>query len=129
MGQKIATSLLFVIVLSFASKTVVSPSYAEPAKLAKVVYITLSKACNCTLERCQAGDWVVERVFKGEKQALLKRFDYATDKSAVQEYVSKYHLPMPPALLFLDKDGNLLWRADGELDLDLVKQKLNEFGA
>jgi hypothetical protein len=24
---------------------------------------------------------------------------------------------MPPSLLFLDKDGNLLWRADGELDL------------
>ncbi len=81
------------------------------------------------MDRCKAGDWVVEKVFVGEKKGLLKRFDYATDKDAAREYITKYHLAMPPSLLFLDKDGNLLWRADGELDLDLVAEKLKEFGA
>jgi hypothetical protein len=130
MGRKIVIGILFTMMLIFTLTTTdVTMSYGEQPKLAQAVYITLSKACRCTLDRCQAGDWVVEKVFVGEKKSLLKRFDYATDKDAAREYVAKYHLPMPPSLLFLDKDGNLLWRADGELDLDLVAEKLKEFGA
>ncbi len=130
MGRKIVVGILFTIMLTFTLTTTdITMSYGEQSKLAQAVYITLSKACSCTLERCQAGDWVVEKVFVGEKKSLLKRIDYATDKDAAREYVAKYHLPMPPSLLFLDKDGNLLWRADGELDLDLVAEKLKEFGA
>ncbi len=118
------------MVLTIALSTAaVSRSYAEQSKLAQAIYITVSKACGCTLDRCQAGDWVVERVFVGDKKALLKRLDYATDRDAAQEYIKKYRLAMPPSLLFLDKDGNLLWRADGELDLDLVAEKLKEFRA
>lgn len=130
MGRKIVVGILFTIMLTFTLTTTdITMSYGEQSKLAQAVYITLSKACSCTLERCQAGDWVGEKVFVGQKKSLLKRIDYATDKDAAREYVAKYHLPMPPSLLFLDKDGNLLWRADGELDLDLVAEKLKEFGA
>jgi hypothetical protein len=107
----------------------VSEGCAEQSKLAQAVYITASKACSCTLERCQAGDWLVDRVFVGEKKALIKRVDYAVDKDSAREYISKYHLTMPPSLLFWDKEGNLLWRADGELDLYLVAEKVKEFGA
>jgi hypothetical protein len=130
MGRNISICLLFTMMLTFALTTPeVSRSYAEQSKLAQVIYITVSKACGCTLDRCRAGDWVVERVFVGEKKALLKRLDYATEKDAAREYITKYRLAMPPSLLFLDKDGNLLWRADGELDQDLVAEKLKEFGA
>jgi hypothetical protein len=101
---------------------------AAPTKLNQVVYITLSKACSCLLERCQVGDRVVERVFVGGRQALLKRLDYSTNKDAAREYIKKYHLTIPPSLLFLDAQGNLLWRADGELDYDLVVAKLKELG-
>ena len=94
-----------------------SRSYADQSKLAQAIYITVSKACGCTLDRCQAGDWVVEKVFVGDKKALLKRIDFSTERDAAKEYITKYRLAMPPSLLFLDKDGNLLWRADGELDL------------
>jgi hypothetical protein len=102
---------------------------AAPTKVNQVVYITLSKACGCILDRCQGGDWVVEKVFAGERQGLLKRLDYSTNKDAAREYIKKYKLSLPPSLLFLDAQGNLLWRADGELDYDLVVAKLKEFGA
>ena len=46
-----------------------SAAYGWQPKLAQVVYITLSKACSCTLERCQAGDIIVGNVFAGEKKA------------------------------------------------------------
>lgn len=102
---------------------------AAPAKLDRVVYITLSKACGCMKEKCQAGDLVVNRVFVGERQGLLKRIDYSTDKKTAREYIRKYRLTVPPSLLFLDAQGNLIWRADGEMDYDLVLAKLKEFGA
>jgi hypothetical protein len=66
---------------------------------------------------------------RGERQGLLKRLDYSTNKDAAREYIKKYHLSIPPSLLFLDAQGNLIWRADGELDYDLVLAKLKEFGA
>lgn len=102
---------------------------AAPAKLNQVVYITLSKACGCVLERCQAGDRVVEMAFTGDRLGLLKRLDYSTNKDAARQYIKKYKLSIPPSLLFLDPQGNLLWRADGELDYDQVVAKLKEFGA
>jgi hypothetical protein len=130
MGRKIISCLLFTVVLTFALTTAEAPkSYAEQSKLAQAIYITVSKACGCTLDRCRAGDWVVERVFVGDQKALLKRIDYATEKDVAREYITKYRLAMPPSLLFLDKDDNLLWRADGKLDLDQVAEKLKEFGA
>jgi hypothetical protein len=130
MDRKFVSYILFTILVTCALIAAsVSRSYAEQSKLAQAVYITVSKACGCTLDRCQAGDWVVEKLFVGEKKALLKRLDYATERDVAREYITKYRLAMPPSLLFLDKDGNLLWRADGELDLDLVAEKLKEFGA
>jgi hypothetical protein len=99
----------------------------EP-KLAQVVYITMSKACSCTLERCQAGDIIVGNVFTGEKKALLKRLDYSTDKEAAREYVKKYRITQAPALLFLDAQGNVLWMALGELAEKDITAKLSRFG-
>lgn len=102
---------------------------AAPTSLNQVVYITVSKACGCILDRCQVGDWIMDKVFVGERQALLKRLDYSTNKDAAREYIKKYKLSLPPSLLFLDAQGNLIWRADGEFDYDLVVAKLKEFGA
>lgn len=101
---------------------------AEP-KLDQVIYVTVSKACGCTLDRCQAGDLVVETAFAGERQGLLKRLDYSTDKETARQYIKKYRLTMPPSLIFLDAQGNLLWRTEGDLDYDTVLEKLKQFGA
>jgi hypothetical protein len=118
--------LIIVAVLAILSMAVLAQ--AETARVSRVVYITLSKACGCILDRCQAGDWVVEKAFVGDRQGLLKRIDYSTDKDAAREYIKKYRLTMPPSLLLLDAQGNLLWRADGDVDYDLVLAKLKEFG-
>ena len=103
-------------------------SYGGQPKLAQVVYITLSKACSCTLERCQAGDITVGNVFSGERNRLLKRLDYSTDKEAAQVYMKQYHIIQAPALLFLDAQGNVLWMALGELAEKDITEKLSQFG-
>jgi len=103
-------------------------AYGSQPKLAQVVYITLTKACGCILERCQAGDIVVGNVFNGARQGLLKRIDYSTDKEAAKVYIKKYRVTQAPALLFLDAQGNLLWMRAGELKEPEIADKLFQFG-
>jgi hypothetical protein len=103
-------------------------SYGEQPRLTQVVYITLTKACGCTLVICQAGDIVVGNVFNGARQSLLKRIDYSTDKEAARVYIKKYRVTQAPALLFLDAQGNLLWMRAGELSEPEITAQLGKFG-
>jgi hypothetical protein len=105
------------------------PGAAAQPKLNRVVYLTMSQACGCILDRCQAGDWVAEKVFNGSRQSLLVRIDYSTEKDKAREYIRKYRITMAPAMIFLDAQGNELWRTLGEVDYDAVLAKLQEYGA
>ena len=121
-------SVLFFAVLLALASNIVTVSQAEQRQLAQVIYITMSKACSCTLERCQAGDIIVGNVFNGAKQNLLKRVDYSTDKEAAKVYIKKYRVTQAPALLFLDTQSKLLWMALGELSEKEIQEKLRVLG-
>ena len=121
MGTKFVLSILMILSLIIPASTI---TYGEQPRLAQVVYITLSKACSCTLVLGQAGDVVVGNVFNGSKQSLLKRIDYSTDKETARVYIKKYRVTQAPALLFLDAQGNLLWMALGELSEKDIQEKL-----
>jgi hypothetical protein len=114
------------VLLLIISGPATSPG--QQSKVAQVIYITLTRACACTLERCQAGDIVVGNVFNGTRQGLLKRIDYSTDKETARVYLKKYRVTQAPALLFLDAQGNLLWMALGELTEKDIAEKLKLFG-
>ena len=103
-------------------------SYGEQPRLTQVIYITLTKACGCTLVVCQSGDIVVGNVFNGARQSLLKRLYYSTDKEAARVYIKKYGVTQAPALLFLDAQGNLLWMKAGELSEPEITAQLGKFG-
>jgi hypothetical protein len=119
---------VFAILLILAVALSNTVSHANQPRLAQVVYITLSKACSCTLVLCQAGDIVVENVFNGARQSLLNRIDYSTDKETAKVYIKKYRVTQAPALLFLDAQGNLLWTRAGELNEKEIADKLSQFG-
>lgn len=125
MVRKSVFSLILLLFLSINSVTV---SHADQPRLAQVVYITLSKACSCTLVLCQAGDIVVGNVFNGARQGLLKRIDYSTEKETARVYIKKYRVTQAPALLFLDAQGNLLWMKAGELNEPEIAAQLGQFG-
>jgi len=119
---------VFAILLILAVALSNTVSHANQPRLAQVVYITLSKACSCTLVLCQAGDIVVGNVFNGARQSLLNRIDYSTDKETAKVYIKKYRVTQAPALLFLDAQGNLLWTRAGELNEKEIADKLSQFG-
>jgi len=119
--------LLFGLLLALAISNV-TVSQADQRQLAQVVYITLSKACSCTLELCQAGNIIVGNVFNGERKGLLKRIDYSTDKEAARVYIKQYGITQAPAILFLDTQGKLLWMVLGELSEKDIQEKLRVLG-
>ena len=121
------TVLLFGLLLALAISNV-TVSQANQRQLAQVVYITLSKACSCTLVLCQAGDIIVGNVFSGERKGLLKRLDYSTEKEAAKVYIKQYGITQAPAILFLDTQGKLLWMALGELSEKDIQEKLRLLG-
>jgi hypothetical protein len=121
------TILLLAAMLLFAASCAAA-SQAERRQLGQVVYITLSKACSCTLERCQAGDIIIGNVFTGPRKELLKRLDYSTEKEATRVYLKQYGITQAPALLFIDTQGKLLWMAMGELSEKEIQDKLRVLG-
>ncbi len=121
------SALFFSLFLALVISNV-TISQADQRQLAQVVYITLSKACSCTLELCQAGNIIVGNVFSGERKGLLKRIDYSTDKEAARVYIKPYGITQAPAILFLDKQGKLLWMALGELSEKDIQEKLRVLG-
>ncbi|MGB8990983.1 MAG: hypothetical protein WCD80_02905 [Desulfobaccales bacterium] len=123
---KIKISVIVIVLMAILGAAVLTN--AAPSKVSEVVYITLSKACSCTLERCQAGDIIVGNVFSGERKRFLKHLDYSTEKEAAGVYIKQYHITQAPALLFLDAQGNLLWMALGELAEKDITEKLGQFG-
>lgn len=119
----LVSALLLVLAISN-----VMVSSAEQRQLGQVVYITVSKACGCMLELCQAGEIIVGNVFTGERKGLLKRLDYSTEKEAARVYLKQYGITQAPALLFLDAQGKLLWMAVGDLSENDIQEKLRIFG-
>ena len=119
-------SVIGFVVLAILGAAVLTQ--AEPAKVSQVIYITKSKACGCSAKNVQAGDALVNRVFTGPRQALLKRIDYDTDRQAAVPYIGEYHLIQLPALIFLDGQKHMLWMAVGEVAKEDVAAKLTQFG-
>ena len=106
----------------------VALTHAEPIKVNQVVYITKSKACGCSAKSVRKSDALVNQIFTGPRQALLKRIDYDTDRQAAVPYIGEYHLMQLPALIFLDAQDHMLWMAIGNVADEDVAAKLTQFG-
>ncbi len=129
MQRKKMADLVILLLAAMALTTAATEAAADKSpQLARVVFLTTSKACSCTLERCQAAEELVKQVFARARPGLMQRLDYARDKDRAKEYIQKYHVVALPALLFLDVQGNLLWSAVGEMAGQPLAEKLAQFG-
>lgn len=55
----------------------------------------------------------------------MERLDNATEKEKSKELLSKFKAIMLPVVYFLDPDGNLLDKVEGELNFN--EEKISEF--
>jgi hypothetical protein len=117
-----------VVIVILAILGAVALTSSAATQISQVVYITRSKACGCSAKAVQDSDALVNRVFTGPRQALLKRIDYDTDRQAAVPYIGEYRLIRLPALLFLDAQHHMLWMAVGEVAKEDVAARLSQFG-
>lgn len=121
-------AVLFIVLAALVTFSGPGAAGAPQPKLTRAVYVTTTKACACTLKRCQAADAVVAQVFSGARQRLLSRVDMAGDKDAAESYIQKYRVVVLPSLLLLDAQGKLLWSAQGEMNREEITRQLSQFG-
>ena len=108
-----------------ASKSIESAptAKAESGSLVRIVFITTSRACACTLTRCKNAESSLQKAMtKHPKAPKLERLDYAREPERVRKLISKYTAMMLPIIYFIDQDGNLL---DG-LEGDFYEEDINE---
>jgi hypothetical protein len=121
-------AVLFIVLAVLVAFRGLGAAGTPQSRLARAVYITTTKGCDCTLKRCQAGDAVVAQVFSGARQRLLSRVDMAGDKDAAAGYIQNYRVVVLPSLLLLDAQGKLLWSAQGEMNREEITRQLSQFG-
>jgi hypothetical protein len=129
MRKKLKATLWCLPVFTLAMIYLVTPCLAQSAKpkLARIVYITNSKACGCMAKIAKDDDRLIAEIFDSSKQPI-ERLDIVKDQEGTKGYIRDYHLYVVPALLFLDQGGTLLACIAGEMKKDDILAKLNQFG-
>lgn len=127
---KVKGTLALLAVLALAIIYGAAPCLAQSAKpkLARVVYITNSKACGCMAKIAKDDDRLIDEIFDSSRQSLIERLDIVKDQEATKGYIRDHHLYVVPALLFLDQGGTLLSCMAGEMKKEEILAKLKQLG-
>ncbi len=110
------------------------PAAAEQKKaegeksLTRIVFITTSQACDCTMTRCQNAESSLEKaITKYPKAPRPEQIDYAREPERAKKLISKYTAVMLPIIYFIDEDGNLLDRLEGEFSGEDILELLGRY--
>lgn len=102
-------------------------SWADENELPKVVLLTTSKACHCTLVRCKEAEALVNNVFKSYGGKIeFKEIDYIFNPREVETMAKEYKVFMLPAVLFFSKNGEFKGKLDYQLTEENINKKLKE---
>ena len=110
-----------------ASKPITSApmAKAESASLARIVFITTSKACGCTLTRCQNGEAALQKVLASYPNApQMERVDFAEERDKARSLTQKHAVFMLPVALLIDGKDSLLDKLEGEFTEAEAKKML-----
>ena len=90
----------------------------KDAVATRVVLVTASKACKCTMKRCKSGETVLETALKKFPEApALERIDYAKEPDKAKALAQKYKMALfLPMILLLDGNADLVDVLQGELN-------------
>lgn len=112
---------------SIADKNIELQTKRKKEQLPKLVLISTSQACDCTLERCAKGEKTVnEFVQQFPKKLTFEKLNYAKEQGLVTQLAKEYQLHYLPALLFFDKKETFKGKLEGFLNKEELEKKLKE---
>ena len=115
----------FVVQPDEASKLDGSTASAPAAagKVTRLVLITTTQACECTMARCKKTEAALDKGLK-EMTGLpsLETINMATEPDKAREIAMKHQASMLPVVLLLDEKDGLIVKLEGEFtEEDLIK--------
>lgn len=113
-----------------ASKPITSAPMAksESASLVRIVFITTSKACDCTLTRCQNAEAALQKVLASYPNApQVERVDFAEEQDKARSLTQKHVVFMLPVALLIDGKDSLLGKLEGEFTEADAKKTLHVY--
>ena len=88
---------------------------AHSGKPSRLVFLTTSKGCACTMRRCQGGEDALKKTIGNFKNLpTVERIDYAVEPQKMKDLISKYPASIPPVLYLIASDGTLVEKIEGE---------------
>lgn len=134
----ISSIILFSVFLTVCSSTTKSEDQHQAAaeqnrvegekSLTRIVFITTSRACDCTMTRCQNAESSLQKaITKYPKVPRPEQIDYASETERARKLISKYTAVMLPIIYFIDEDGNLLDGLEGEFSGEDISELLGRY--
>lgn len=101
----------------------------QSKQLPKIILITTTQACNCTLERCSKGEDTVNVLIQQFSEKLnFEKLDYAKEQTLAAELGKKYRFSNLPVLLFFDNEETFKGKLEAFWSKETIKEKLIEIG-
>lgn len=102
----------------------------ETGRLDRIVFVTTGKGCKCTMARCARGEEELKEALAGYPDAGgFERLDLSVDTNKAVSLMSKYPATILPIIYFLNSDGALLWKVEGDFDRIDVIAALKRYSA
>jgi len=101
---------------------------ANQAALTRIIFITTSQACDCTMRRCRNGEQALNEALSKQTYApQIERIDFARERDRAMGLVKKYSAMMLPIIYFIDQKDDLLQKLEGEFSAGDVSEILNKY--
>jgi len=97
---------------------------SEAGILDHLVFITTSQGCQCTLRRNKEAKEMMGGIQKDFPELKVKNLDYILDNLEVNPLMQNNQISLLPALVFIASDGGVLYKIDGFLDNQTVREKI-----
>lgn len=104
-----------------------SSSEEKSSKLDRIIYITTSRACACTMKRCEKTDKLLKQMKKTYEALPLVTINYAQETEKARKLAKRYKVLMLPIILFLEEDGSPLVKMSGEIKEEEAKKAFAQF--
>ena len=93
--------------------------------MVRIVFITISRACACTLTRCKKSEAALQKVLASYPNApQMERIDFSEEQDKARSLTQKHGVFMLPVALFLDGKNGLLDILEGEFTEGDAKKAL-----
>ena len=132
MNKSLLLSFLFLMFLPFSVSSADTNNQVQTITTqnvsGKIILITMSRACHCTLLKCDTMRERVRDVLTNSRFARvpIEEVDYSTQQATAEKYFQQYQLSFMPVLIAVDRSGKECFKCSTDLVIDELIKALDK---